>query len=226
MITHSELHHHIIKNFVERGRPPTIADLSDALAAPTEQIRVALLALQEYHGVVLHPGTEEIWVAHPFSAAPTNFWVQAAAVGCWSNCAWCAMGAVTLLGGSAEVTSTIGAESKQVTIRVENGVLADSGLYVHFPIPMAQAWDNVIYTCSTMLLFESEAQVEGWCERHRIARGDLQPLSRILAFAQDWYGRHLDRDWVKWSTVQAATLFERHGLVGPTWQVAAGGSRF
>ena len=226
MITHSELHYRIIRNFVERGHPPEIADLASALEAPPEQVCAALLALQEYHGVVLHPDTHEIWVAHPFSAAPTNFWVRTEAVSCWANCAWCAMGAVTLLGGSAEVISTIGAESKQVRIRVENGVLDHTGLYVHFPVPMAHAWDNVIYTCSTMLLFESEAQVDDWCARYRIVRGDLQPLSLVLAFAHDWYGHHLDRDWAKWSASQAASLFERHGLNGPTWQIAAEASRF
>lgn len=226
MITHSALHHHIIRSFVERGSPPKSIELATVLGVPVAQVHSALMALQEYHGVVLHPGSCEIWIAHPFSAAPTNFWIQAESVGCWANCAWCAMGAVTLLGGSGDVTTTIGAESKQVTLRVENGVVEDSDLFVHFPIPMTRAWDNVVYTCSTMLLFESEAQVDDWCERHRIPRGDLQPLSRVLAFAQDWYGRHLDEDWVKWSSAQAAALFRQHGLGGPIWQVAAGSERF
>lgn len=57
-------------------------------------------------------------------------------------------------------------------------------------------------------------------------RGDVQPLSRVLGFAQEWYGRHLDRDWVKWSTAEAAALFERHGLSGPVWQIMAENTRF
>ncbi|HEU5209990.1 MAG TPA: alkylmercury lyase family protein [Longimicrobiales bacterium] len=226
MITHSELHYRIIRTFVDHGHAPTIAELADALGEQPDNVRDALVALQDYHGVVLHPATGEVWAAHPFSAAPTNFWVQTDRIGCWANCAWCAMGAVTLLGGSATVTSTIGAESKQVVLHVAGGVLRERGLCVHFPVPMARAWDNVIYTCSTMLLFESEAQIAGWCRRHRIPRGDVQPLELVLAFAQEWYGGHLDRDWVKWSSAEAATLFEKHGLTGPTWQVADGATRF
>jgi len=226
VITHSELHYRIMTSFVERGYAPTIDELARMLNASPDSVREALLALQEYHGVVLHPTTGEIWVAHPFSAAPTSFWVEAHDVGCWANCAWCAMGAVTLLGGSASITTTLGAESRQVVIEVEDGMLRGMDLLVHFPIPMARAWDNVIYTCSMMLLFESTAQVDQWCARHRVPRGDVQPLSRVLGFAQEWYGRHLDRDWVKWSTTEAAALFERHGLSGPVWQIMAENTRF
>lgn len=226
MITHSTLHHHIIRSFVERGYPPTIAELADSLEAPVPEIHSALLALQQYHGVVLHTGSHEIWIAHPFSAAPTNFWVRTRSVGCWANCAWCAMGAVTLLGGTADVTTTIGAESKQVQLRVANGAIDGPDLFVHFPIPMSRAWDNVVYTCSMMLLFESEAQIDAWCERHRVRRGDIQPLSRVLAFAQDWYGRHLDRDWQKWSAAEAVRLFQQHGLTHPIWRIAAEPGRF
>jgi hypothetical protein len=45
----------------------------------------------------------------------------------------------------------------------ENGKIIDTNFVVHFPIPMRQAWDNVIYTCSIMLLFRNEAQVDDWC---------------------------------------------------------------
>lgn len=226
MITHSELHYRIIRSFVEQGYAPTMADLADGLAESPQDVRVALEALEDAHGVVLHPTTREIWVAHPFSAAPTNFWIESGDRGWWANCAWCAMGAVTLIGGTGTITTTVGAESKQVVLRVEKGALMEAGLYVHFPIPMARAWDNVIYTCSTMLLFESEEQVTDWCARHRIARGDLQPVSRVLEFAKDWYGRHLDRDWTKWSAAEAAALFERHGLAGDTWRIAPEAARF
>jgi hypothetical protein len=226
MIELSELHYHIVRNFVECGCAPAIADLAHALAESPREVRVALEALEELHGVVLQPTTREIWVAHPFSAAPTNFWIESGAQGWWANCAWCALGAVTLIGGTGTITTTIGAESKQVVLHIENGGLEESGLYVHFPIPMARAWDNVIYTCSTMLLFESDEQVTDWCTRHRLARGDLQPVSRVLEFAKDWYGRHLDRDWTKWSAAEAAALFERHGLTGITWQITTEAARF
>lgn len=89
-----------------------------------------------------------------------------------------------------------------------------------------QAWDNVTSTCSTMLVFDAPASVDRWCTRHAIPRGDVQPLPTVWAFAQAWYGRHLDHDWTKWTTDEARALFARVGLTGPTWALPATTARF
>ncbi len=83
----AELHYHIMQSFVTRGYAPTVAELAVALDTTPDDVRTALRALEEYHGVVLQPANQEIWAAHPFSAAPTNFWVEAEHVSCWANCA-------------------------------------------------------------------------------------------------------------------------------------------
>jgi hypothetical protein len=226
MVTNSILHYHILKSFVERGAAPAITELAVTLGESPDAVRDALVALEEHHGAVLHPVSKEVWAAHPFSAAPTNFWVENAAGGWWANCAWCAMGVVHLVGGTAAVTTTLGARTKQVTVHITDGELNDAGFLVHFPVPMARAWDNVVYACSTMLLFDSEASIAEWCRRSRIPRGDVRPLDRVLELAKVWYGRHLDPDWTKWSATQAAALFRRFGLDGPVWQIAEAADRF
>ena len=176
--------------------------------------------------MVLHPGTAEIWVIHPFSSAPTNFWVQSPRGRWWGNCAWCSMGIAALVGGNATITTALGGEAHQATVRVANGELLDQGLWVHFPIPMRLAWDNVTYTCSTMLLFDSEASIDDWCKRHRMPKGDVQPLSRVWEFAKVWYGRHLDPDWKKWTMEEAKAIFDRFGLTGPIWDISMSAKRF
>lgn len=225
-VTNSSLHYRILTHFVESGHAPTASELAAALGATPAEVERGLVELQEYHGVVLHPGTSEIRAAHPFSATPTNFRVESERGGWWANCAWCAMGVVTLVGGTATVTTTLGAESSQVAVRVRDGVLETRDLLVHFPVPMARAWDNVVYTCSVMLLFESENSIAEWCARHGIPRGDVQPLTKVLAFARSWYGRHLDPAWTKWSGAEAAALFEQFGLKGPIWQIPTDPMRF
>ncbi len=225
-LSNSSLHYQILKHFVEFGHAPCPSDLAFALDAPIERVAEGLIELQEYHGVVLHPGTSDIWAAHPFSASPTSFWVENGRGGWWANCAWCAMGVVTLVGGTAMVTTTLGAESKQVTFRVVDGALESNDLFVHFPVPMARAWDNVVYTCSLQLLFESEDVIADWCARHRVPRGNIQPLARVLEFAKVWYGQHLNPNWTKWSAAQAAAVFEQFGLTGPTWQLPVASGRF
>ncbi|HET7553913.1 MAG TPA: alkylmercury lyase family protein [Gemmatimonadaceae bacterium] len=226
MIETSRLHHDIIEHFIEHGYAPSIATLSALLDQPRQSVTTALHALQAEHGVVLHPDSSEIWVAHPFSSAPTNFWVRNARRGWWGNCAWCSMGIVALLGTDASVATTLGGEATHVTVDVVDGVVSPADLLVHFPIPMQHAWDNVVYTCSNMLLFDSEAHIGSWSARHGMPRGDVQPLEKIWQFARVWYGRHRDPEWKKWSASEAREIFATFGLSGPTWEIPESSDRF
>ncbi len=91
---------------------------------------------------------------------------------------------------------------------------------------MKNAWDNVIYTCSNMLLFKNEAEVDSWANRHNIPRGDLQPITKIWEFSKVWYGNHLKKDWKKWNTSEAKALFQKFELTGRIWDLEESGKRF
>jgi hypothetical protein len=225
-LTHGVLHAAIGRHFIDHGTAPTIAQLSRHFALDEVIVAGALRALAEYHGVVLHPTSGEIWAMHPFSAAPTLFWVESGGKGWWGNCAWCSLGIVALLGTDATISTRLGGEARPVTLRIERGVVTTADYWVHFPIPMMQAWDNVTYTCSTMLVFDAPAAVDRWCVQHAIPRGDVQPVSTVWAFAQAWYGRHLDPAWTKWTTDEARALFQRFGLTSPTWALPVTTERF
>jgi hypothetical protein len=174
----------------------------------------------------LHPHTPEVWVAHPFSTAPTPFAVWHKGRIWWGNCAWCSLGIAALLGGNeVMIKSSLGAEGTPVTVHVDQHAIREL-LFVHFPIPMARAWDNVLFTCSNMLLFASEADVEQWSARHALPRGDVQPIQAVYDFARVWYGKHLSEDWTKWTAQEARAIFERFGFRGPTWDLAESEVRF
>ena len=142
------------------------------------------------------------------------------------NCAWCSLGAAALLKRDLTITTTSGAEAKQLTLQIKNGQLDNPKLLVHFPIPMQQAWDNITYTCSNMLLFESEAEIIDWCKRHKMAVGDIQPIENIWQFSKVWYGNHLREDWHKWSSEEASMLFKQFGLKGRIWDIPSVSGRF
>jgi hypothetical protein len=224
-LDNSSLHYAIIEHFLDRRHAPSIDELARQFRQSRDAMIAALHALQEYHGVVLHPVSSEIWAMHPFSCAPTNFWVHSARGSWWANCAWCSAGVAALV-GDVTITTTLGAETQQATVRIQDGKLLDEGLLVHFPVPMRNVWDNVIYTCSTMLLFDSEAQIDDWCERHRIPKGNVQPLARVVEFAKVWYGRHADPAWKKWSSEEAKAIFERFRFTGPIWDIPTNAARF
>jgi hypothetical protein len=225
-VSNSTLHYTIIKFIIDRGYAPEMEELSRLLHASTDEIAAGLRRLQEDHGIVLHPNSSRIWVIHPFSLAPTNFLVRSFGQEWWGNCAWCSLGVAALLDKDVTITTTLGANDKQVEVHIRDGKLLETDLYVHFPIPMRQAWDNVVYTCSTMLLFENERRIEEWCARHRISRGDVQPITKVWEFSKVWYGNHLNPEWKKWTAAEARSIFDQFELTGEIWEIPVSTSRF
>lgn len=225
-LTHGVLHATLLQYIIDNGFAPHVDELVSILDVTRPDLITDLHNLQDYHGVVLHPNSADIWVIHPFSLAPTNFTVRTSEKVYWATCAWCSMGAAALLNQDVTITTALGATGKQVELRIQDGKLLDTDYYVHFPIPMTQAWDNVIYTCTTMLLFESEAEIERWSQEHRIAKGDIQPIQNIWEFARVWYGNHLNPEWEKWTNQQAVEIFQRFGLTHDVWHIPISDIRF
>lgn len=226
MISNSILHHTIIKGIIEHGFAPSVDDLSSSFQATKEEVISALIKLEEYHGVVLHPNKSEVWAIHPFSLSPTNFYVQTDHGAWWGNCAWCSLGVAALVKGDVKITTTIGAETKQVVINIVDQQIQETNYLIHFPIAMKCAWDNVVYTCSNMLLFENEQQIDEWTRKHNIPKGDIQPIEKIWNFSRKWYGNHLNSDWTKWSIDEAKSIFQEFELKGRIWELDDSSERF
>jgi hypothetical protein len=98
-LNNSTLHHVIIDTVLERGCAPTAAELAQRFQRPRDEVDTAVHEFAQDHGVILHPGSDEIWVVHPFSMAPTGFVVRAGDREWWGNCALCSLGVVALAGG-------------------------------------------------------------------------------------------------------------------------------
>ena len=226
MITNSNLHYTIIKYIVDNGHAPDVEELSAILKADRDEVIKGLYLLQEYHGVVLHPNTPKVWVIHPFSLAPTNFYVISAKGEWWGNCGWCSLGIAALLNEDVKIVTTIGAETTQITINIIDGEIQEKEYYIHFPVPMKNAWDNVIYTCSNMLMFENEKQVEAWTKKHCIPKGDIQPIDKIWQFSKKWYGNHLNPKWTKWTVEEAKAMFREFDLNHSIWKMDDTNERF
>ena len=89
-----------------------------------------------------------------------------------------------MLGGDRVVIETrLGADGESVCVHVDGGRVVED-LWVHFPVPMMRAWDNVAWTCSMMLVFGSEKEVDEWCERHGVERGSLEPIEKVWGMAR------------------------------------------
>ena len=222
----SDLHRALLRGFIEDGAPPAVAEIATRSGVSHKEVRTRLRALAEYHGAVLHPHNDEPWVVHPFTTSATAFSVHKAGRSWSSPCAWCALGAAALLGGEVMIRTRDGGVGDPLELIIRAGMPDRLDLRIHFPIPMTQAWDNVLYTCSVMLLFKDEASVDAWCARNNMAKGDVRSMEAFWPFAREWYGHHLDATWRKWDLAQARALIEKHGLDGPIWSLAQGKERF
>ncbi len=227
-VSTSELHYLILSHLMEKGYAPNLAAIATYFGETNlNKAKSALIELEEQHGVVLHPDKENVWIMHPLSTAPTNFCVKAKGMTHWANCAWCSLGVAALLQpNDVTILTTAGAEGESVELTIVRGRVEKTDYLIHFPVPMTKAWDNVVYTCSVMLLFRSELEIDSWCKRHQIRKGDIQTVGRIWDFAQDWYGNHLSKTWKKWTDEEAVQLFQKHGLGGPIWTIPVTGQRF
>lgn len=226
MLSNSTLHFTLIDFIIKNGYAPTKETLSRLLKLDENIIAEGLLELQENHGVVLHPNGLKVWVIHPFSLAPTSFLVKSGNKKWWGNCAWCSLGIAALINDDVSITTNLGAHDEQVSIHIKDGEILEKDYLIHFPIAMKNAWDNVIYTCSTMLLFRTEQEIDNWSTDHNIARGDFQKIDRMWEFSKKWYGKHLDPNWKKWTVEEAKQIFKDFDLNHAVWQLEDSNDRF
>jgi len=215
----------MIRSMIERGRPPVLGELWEALDTRPPELLQSLARLEMNHGFVPHPGTLDAWVIHPFSTTPTLFWVENHTRGWWAPCIWCALGVAELVDGPTRISTTVGGESDPIEI-VYDGTVEPSGLLAHFPIRVRDAWTNVHRHCAATLVFRTEDEIDAWCERHGMTKGEVVPVEQVSDLARAWYGRHADPGWVKPTVAEAQAIFESVGLTSDHWHVPEGDERF
>ncbi|MEO6398165.1 MAG: organomercurial lyase, partial [Tepidiformaceae bacterium] len=98
------------------------------------------------HVLVLEPGTDEVRMANPLSAVPTAFPVSVGARHYYGNCIWDALGSVAMLGGTGTVQSSCGCCNEALALEVTNLSLRPVEAVVHFAVPAAEWWDDIVHT--------------------------------------------------------------------------------
>jgi hypothetical protein len=209
-----------INRFIfSNGYAPTIHELSLILSTDENAIKDGLKQLADNHAIVLHPNSFDIWVAHPFALFPTLFWVESGGKKWWGNCSWCSLGIAALTKTDTKIFTKLSGEKETLIIEIVDGKVIQGDLMVHFPIPAWKFWDNVIFTCANMLTFKDEAQVDEWCHKHKIAKGEVHPLDKVWELAKLWYSNYLDESWTRKSPEYAETIFKTVGLTSEFWKL-------
>ena len=138
----------IYRAFAEHGIAPEIEDLARDERATRDEVAGSLHRLQAAHLLVLAPGSDRIWMAHPFSSIPTEYPVETPSGSYWANCAWDAFAIPHLLDTSGRCETRCPESRVSLTIEVgpKSSAVIPDGAVVHFAVPARRFWDNVAYT--------------------------------------------------------------------------------
>lgn len=135
---------HVMRTLRDTGVPPSLDDLAAAHDTTTDTVRVALHSLEVQHRLALQPNTDAIWMAHPFSAVPSDFVVTAGGRSWWANCVWDGFAILGMVGdGWLDTHSPQTGESIRLT--VERGRVTGDAI-VHFLVPARHFWDDIGFT--------------------------------------------------------------------------------
>ena len=209
----------VYRAFADGGHPPTPGELAHATGMPLEEIGASLRRLAAGRALILGPNADRVAVAPPFSAVPTPFWVETAKGAWWGNCAWESLGVAALLETDATIRTSSGAAGAPMEVRVKRGRVEPGDLVVHVAMPAARWWDDVGYTCATILYFRDAREIGAWCASHGVARGETMTAEQCWRLAQRWFGGRFDPAWRRLTPEAAQSSLREVGLTGPFWNL-------
>jgi len=134
----------IHRTLLEQGRAPSVAALASLLEVTASQVTASLRALAAAHAIVLRPGTDELWMAHPFSAIPTDFGVRSGGRTWFANCVWDGL-AILAMVGDGTLDTHAPATAAPIRFEVRDRIVSGEGL-IHFLVPAARFWDDIGFT--------------------------------------------------------------------------------
>jgi hypothetical protein len=137
--------HYMINELAEAGRAPMLEDVAMEMGLRMDALRAVLQRLHDAHLLVL-AADGRLLMMHPFSNVPTGFRVTSNATGYDANCAWDALGILAALGRDGVATAQVPGEQGKFRCQVRNGALEAEAAVVHFPLPLRQWYDDIVFT--------------------------------------------------------------------------------
>jgi hypothetical protein len=137
----------IYDTLARTARAPATLEVARALAAPLADIEAAFRRLHEKRLLVPEPGDpSRIRMAPPFSGVETPFRVRIEDRVYYANCAWDALGIPAALHRDAVVEASDGHTGEAVVLEVRNARPVPRPCVIHFAVPAARWWEDILYT--------------------------------------------------------------------------------
>jgi hypothetical protein len=156
--TPGRIRHEIYQHFIENAAPPSVGALARSLELPTVTVENGLRELEAAREIALLPGTTQVWMAHPFSSAATQYPVEARGNHYWGSCAWDALGIAALLDADSVTVTHCPDCGAEMDFVVHEGAIAEvtygpqrtpvplDEVVVHFSVPARDFWDDIGFT--------------------------------------------------------------------------------
>lgn len=131
----------------DTGIIPDAATVARSTNLTEDEVRGAFGRLHARRLLVPEPGDpSRVRMAPPFSGIPTAFPVEALGRQYYANCVWDAYGVAAALHADATIPAQDGCSGEPLTLEVRDGEPILHPYVVHFAVPAARWWENIVYT--------------------------------------------------------------------------------
>lgn len=138
--------HFVYLHIAETTRPPSVDETAAHVGISIKEASELYQELNNRHSFFLEPGTLAIRMANPFSGIPTDFKVHANGKTYFANCAWDMLGIPAALHCDAVIDAVCTESNDIIRLEIKNDQITDSNLLVHFPLPFARWYDDLVFT--------------------------------------------------------------------------------
>ena len=160
-----QVRHFVYSHFAETTNPPSVNETAAHFNISAGEAGELYKELHNRHAFFLEPDQLAIRMANPFSGIPTDFKVHANGKTYFANCAWDMLGIPAALHCDAIIDAVCTESNETVRLEIKGGQITksrseanwtnyqstnsqstDSQLLIHFPLPFARWYDNLVFT--------------------------------------------------------------------------------
>ena len=136
----------VYDRLVATGSPPSVAEIAAHFGTTRDAARKELGALKIGKTILVHPESGEIWMAGPFSAAKTDYEVNAGDRSWWANCAWDMLGIPMVLNVALQGRTRCTDCGSSMTIDCDPSHPPAENAVVHFLVPARHWYEDIGFT--------------------------------------------------------------------------------
>lgn len=207
----------IFRHFLNDSCPPGTREIARSAGLSHDETTESLRRIAQPGVVSLAPGSDSIWMAHPFAGVSTGHTVTCGSVRYQAPCAMDALTVALFLDADTDVLSHCGDCGVPTRFEIRSGRLHGEG-FIHSLLPPSHWFDNISFTCQTTLFFTAEDHVRRWCEQRGVKPGGTATAEQFFVAAKRLLGRRTDRDWSQPTHTDRMNAFAAAGLSDEWWQ--------